>query len=323
MKILREYSDRIEQYSIDESFIDMTGSMCHFSDPIQAAMEIKDRIRDTLGFTVNVGISSNKLLAKMASDFQKPDRVHTLYPEEIPYKMWNLPVGDLFYVGRASQKRLNLLGIQTIGQLAHASPDMLFSHLKSHGLLIWSYANGIDDSEVIADIPDNKGYGNSTTTAFDVCDEETARMVILSLCENLGARIRKDNAQIQTVSVSIRYQEDLSHASRQMTLDEPTDITNELYSASCTLFHDLWNGKPARHIGVHTSKVTNQNGFRQISLFDRQDFSKLRTLDRTIDEIRSRYGRKAVFRSCFLSNPELSPVSGGISEEKRGLHKND
>lgn len=323
MNILRKYSDKIEQYSIDESFIDMTESMCHYQTPVQAATEIKERIKNTLGFTVNIGISSNKLLAKMASDFQKPDRVHTLFQEEIPLKMWPLPVGDLFYVGRATQKKLDLLGIHTIGQLAHTVPELLYSHLKSHGLLIWEYANGIDESDVIAAVPENKGYGNSTTTPFDISDGRTAELVLLSLCENLGTRIRKDGVEVQTVSVSIRYQEDLSHASRQLTLDEPTDITKELYNATCVLFHSLWNGKPARHLGVHTSKVTNQTGFRQISLFDHQDYNKLKSLDRAVDDIRRRYGKKSIFRSSFLSRPEMAPVAGGISEEKRGLHNND
>lgn len=324
MEILREYSDMVEQYSIDEAYIDVTDAMGLYSSPVDLASKIKDRIRDKLGFTVNIGISTNKLLAKMASDFTKPDRVHTLYPEEIPVKMWPLPVGDLFYVGRASQKKLYKLGIRTIGELAHADPQTLQNHMKSHGLLIWNYANGIDYSLVCPDIPANKGYGNSTTVAFDVKDAVTAKMVLLGLCETVGTRIRRDGAEVQVVSVGVRYQDDLSHESMQITLDEPTDITTELYNASCCLFDKLWDGKRAnRHIGVHTAHVKTQTGCRQLSLFETKDYEKMKMLDKAVDSIRLKYGKEAVMRSVFLLNPGIDPMIGGISKEKRGIHQND
>ena len=185
MDILREYSDIVEQYSIDEAFIDMSTS-CHlFGEPMEVAERIKNHIRDMLGFTVNIGVSGNKLLAKMASDFKKPDRVHTLYPEEIQQKMWPLPVSDLFVVGWATAKKLLGVGIKTIGDLAAADPVWLKSILKKQGEVIWGFANGIDLSPVLDQPPANKGYGNSTTTPYDVTDVETADRVLLALAETV------------------------------------------------------------------------------------------------------------------------------------------
>ena len=186
MEILREYSDVVEQYSIDEAFLDMSSS-CHlFGDAEEVAAQIKDRIRDELGFTVNVGVSSNKLLAKMASDFQKPNRVHTLYPEEIRHKMWPLPVSGLFFVGRATIKKLFSLGIKTIGELAAVDPAWLKSILKKQGEIVWGFANGIDLSPVLDQPAANNGYGNSTTTPYDVTDIPTADKVLLALAETVG-----------------------------------------------------------------------------------------------------------------------------------------
>ena len=184
MDILRRYSPDVEQYSIDEAFVDMTGTEGLWGDPVTAAYRMKDQIRDTLGFTVNIGISENKLLAKMASDFQKPDRVHTLWHNEIEDKMWPLPVSELFFVGRATAKKLFNLGIHTIGELAHADPHLLKVHLKKHGEVIWAFANGMDVSVVQSEASANKGYGNSTTIAFDVTDASTAKLVLLALAND-------------------------------------------------------------------------------------------------------------------------------------------
>ena len=161
--ILQQYSDVIEQFSVDEALVDMTGSGRLFGTPVEAAHRIRKQIYEELGFTVNIGVSSNKLLAKMASDFQKPDRVHTLFPEEIEQKMWILPVRDLFFVGKAAERRLWSLGIRTIGDLAHTDPQVLSRVLKKHGEVLWRYANGIDDSPVEIEPADAKGYSNSTT----------------------------------------------------------------------------------------------------------------------------------------------------------------
>lgn len=316
MELLREYSDTVEQYSIDEAFIDMTAS-CHlFGTPKETAERIKDRIKKELGFTVNVGISQNKVLAKMASDFEKPDRVHTLYREEIQRKMWPLPVSDLFFVGRAATRKLFSVGIRTIGELAAADPRWIKSILKKQGEIVWDFANGIDLSPVLAHPPANKGYGNSTTTPFDVTDMQTARKVLLALSETVGSRLRADEVQIEEAAVGIRYSE-LSEGnvfpfvSRQKRLSAPTNLTVEIYEAACELFADLWNGRPVRHLGVHTGRVRENDFIRQMILFDETDYEKLAGVDETVDEIRGRFGADAVKRAVFLNQP-IDHMSGGI-----------
>lgn len=315
LDILREYSDVVEQYSIDEAFVDMTASIRLFGQPEEAAKQIRDHIRRRLGFTVNVGVSSNKLLAKMASDFTKPDRVHTLYPEEIPKKMWPLPVSDLFFVGRATAKKLFEMGIRTIGELAAADPVWLKTILKKQGEVIWGFANGVDVSPVLEQPPANKGYGNSTTVPFDVTDVETADRVLLALAETVGNRLRADKVQIAVVAVGIRYA-DLSYVSHQMVLQTATNLTWEIYQAACKLFSELWNHRPIRHLGIHTSRARDECFFRQVTLFDETDYAKLEKMDKTVDTLRKRYGTDSVMRASFLRQP-IDHMSGGISREKR------
>ncbi len=315
LKLLGEYSDRIEQYSIDECFLDMTGCC---TDPIQTAYEIKDRVRRELGFTVNIGVSENKLLAKMASDFEKPDRVHTLWRSEIKEKMWSLPVGDLFYVGHSSQQRLRNLGIFTIGELAAMDPAILRSFMKSQGVLIWQYANGIDESEVINVPPPAKGYGNSLTTPRDVTDREIAKQYLLSLAETVSARLRADGVKIGVVSISLRDW-NLQFCGHQITLSVPTDLTLEIYEAACKCFDELWDGTPLRHLGIHTSRVSTDS-CRQIQMFERIDYEKVHKMEAAVDGIRRRYGADSIKRACFL--PEsgrewIDHMGGGVSREKR------
>ena len=317
MDFLHSLTPDIEQVSIDECFLDFTGISHHYPSPYAAARYIKDEIHSRFGFTVNVGISSNKLLAKMASDFEKPDKVHTLYPEEMEEKMWSLPVSDLFFVGRATTKKLLNLGIMTIGELAKTDPVWLKTVLKKQGEIVWNFANGIDFSPVVSVAPPNKGYGNSTTTPYDVVDEETARKVLLALSETVGSRLRKDHVEIELVSVGIRYS-DLSYVSHQKRLKTSTDLTMEIYDAACELFVALWNGYPIRHLGVHTGKVQDCDFSRQLVLFDDTDYEKLSKVDDTIDVIRKRFGNDAVKRAVFVNQP-IDHMSGGISREKRSV----
>ena len=306
MQILSDYSPDVEQYSIDESFVDMTGTEKLFGPPIEAANKIKDRIRKELGFTVNVGISTNKLLAKMASDFKKPDLVHTLFPEEVETKMWPLPVSDLFFVGKQTAKRLYGLGIFTIGDLAKTDKSIIHSNLKSHGDVIWEFANG--NGSAMEDVankrkkPANKGYSNETTVAFDVTDADTAKAILLSLTETVASRVRADNAFISVISV---YYVDnaFNHCSRQMTLDSSTNVTNEIYHYVCKLFDLLWNDVPIRLLGVHISKATGE-ALRQYSLFESQNVEKLSKLDSAIDAIRLKYGENSVKRASFVQKNE-------------------
>lgn len=302
MKILEDYSPDIEQYSIDEAFVDMTGMQNLFGPPIEVAHKIKDRIHTELGFTVNIGISSNKLLAKMASDFKKPNLVHTLFPEEVPAKMWPLPVSDLFFVGRQSTKRLHSLGIFTIGDLAHTDKKVIHDNLKGHGDLIWEFANGIGDSmDDVANKnrkPANKGYSNETTLAFDVIDPALAKEILLSLTETVATRVRADKSYISVVSVYF-VDNEFRHTSKQMTLDSATNVTNEIYHHVCLLFDQLWNGTPIRLLGVQTSRATTES-LRQYSLFETRDVEKLSKLDAAIDKIRGKYGENSVQRASFV-----------------------
>ena len=315
MDILRRYSPTVEQYSIDEAFVDMTGTEGLWGDPVTAAYRMKDQIRDTLGFTVNIGISENKLLAKMASDFQKPDRVHTLWHNEIEDKMWPLPVSDLFFVGRATAKKLFNLGIHTIGELAHADPHLLKIHLKKHGEVIWAFANGMDVSVVQSEAPANKGYGNSTTIAFDVTDASTAKLVLLALAETVGTRLRAAKVRAEVIAVGIKSH-DLRYASHQMTLRNATNITIEIHRCACQLFDQLWDGTAIRHLGIHTSRVKDGFNMRQLDMFDTTDYEKLEKMDATVDRIRGRYGIDSVKRAAFVGSP-IDHMSGGISREKR------
>ena len=315
LKLLFEYTDKIEQYSIDEAFLDMTGCC---DDPEKTAYEIKDRVRAELGFTVNIGVSENKLLAKMASDFTKPDQVHTLWKSEIQTKMWLLPVSDLFYVGHASLNKLRKLGIHTIGELATTDPGILQAHMKSHGLLIWQYANGIDDSKLI-DVPlPAKGYGNSLTTPQDVTEPSIARQYLLSLSETIAARLRADGVKISVVSISLRDW-DLRFYGHQISLSVPTDLTVEIYHAACQCLSELWDGIPLRHLGIRTSRVTTDQ-FRQMQLFDTVDYEKAKTMEKTVDRIRKKHGMDSIKRACFLPSAEsmeMDHMAGGISREKR------
>lgn len=301
--ICRKYAPAVEEFSIDECFLDMTGTSRIYPDPIATACEIKDRIRDSLGFTVNVGISSNKLLAKMASDFEKPDKVHTLFVDEIPEKMWPLPVGDLFLCGKASAEKLIKEGYTTIGDLAHANLGYVQTHLgKKMGEMLHSYANGIDNSPVNAQPEAPKGYSNERTFEEDVVTYEQGDKVLLFLADKVAGRIRRDGVKASCVSVTIRGSDRKKH-SHQMMLEQSTDITNEVYQAAVTLIRELWDGKkPLRLIGLSLTGL-DDGTYQQFSLMD-QDESRTREekADRVMDEIRSRFGRGMIKRGSLLNS---------------------
>ena len=301
LSILKQYSDVIEKFSVDEAFVDMTGTRRLFGEPVEAAERMKNQICRELGFTVNVGISSNKILAKMASDFQKPNRVHTLFPEEIPTKMWPLPVGDLLFAGKSTVRKLNDMGIRTIGELANTDLQLLTNVLKKNGEVLWHYANGVDDSEVEPIRPENKGYGNSTTIPFDVTDAQTAKGILLKLTDKVCQRLRRDDVKVESVSVQFRFN-DLTRASHQGILITATNITQEIYQMVCQLFDEKWDGTPIRLLGVSTTKVSKEDKGRQLSLFDDTDYEKLEKLDKAMDAIRSRFGNGAVVRASSMGD---------------------
>ena len=312
-KIFLEYTPNIQRFSVDESFLDFSNMGHLYPDYMELADNLRERIKKELGFTVNIGISNNKLLAKVASDFKKPDRVHTLFPHEIKEKMWPLPVEDLFMVGHATAPKLHNLNINTIGDLATYDLEILKNKLKSHGQVIWNYANGIEFSEVRkSNHIEAKGIGNSTTISFDVEDKETAHKILLSLCETVSMRLRDSQNCCTVVSISIRGS-DLIFYSRQKKLAVATDSTRKIYEVACYLFDSVWKDNPIRHLGVHVTDFCG-NDFYQSSLFDTFNYEKDRKINETVDKIRLKYGSKAVVRSCFLHSG-LSASCGGIGEE--------
>ena len=242
MDICREYAPVVEKYSIDECFLDMSGTHKIYPDPVAIAHTIKDKIRDTLGFTVNVGIGDCKILAKMASDFEKPDKVHTLYRNEIPQKMWPLPVRDLFSVGASTAEKLEKARIRTIGDLANTPLERVQQVVGvKMGKQIHDYANGIDDSPVLAAPEEAKGYSISTTLEEDVVTTEQANKVLLALTDSVTARMRADNVKAFCVAVAIRSN-DFKTRSHQKKLMDPTDISTEVYMLTKQLFAELWDG---------------------------------------------------------------------------------
>jgi len=303
MNFLKEYTPDLEQVSVDECFMDFTGIAHQFTSPLEASLTIKDGIYRQFGFTVNIGISSNKLLAKMASDFEKPNRIHTLFPEEIRVKMWPLPVRELFMAGRSSVEVLNKLEIRTIGELAQADPKLLELHLKSHGRTLWEFANGIGETALNAREVENKGIGNSTTLAKDAETLEDTREVLLWLAEKVGQRLRIEKQKARMISVEIRYA-DFRNVSHQMQLTRATQITARIYETACLLFDELWSGEPVRLLGIRTARLLDEDEPEQMNLFDMQigqpKDEKHQKLERALDEIKEKYGKDAVKRGSLL-----------------------
>ena len=302
--VCRKYAPVVEQVSIDECFCDFDNTERIYPDPLELAYQIKDEIKGTLGFTVNVGISENKLLAKMASDFEKPDKIHTLYPSEIPAKMWPLPVGELFTVGKATAQRLIQARIETIGDLAHTDQAVLEKMFgPKMGSHLYRYANGISNSPVLAEPEEAKGYSISTTLEDDVETVDAAYRVLLALADSVAARMRADSAKAYCVAVTIRSN-DFRNKSHQRKLSEPTDGTNEIYEIAKQLFSELWNGKtPLRLLGISLTDLTKEV-FAQTSLFAEADEKKTKSkkLDKTVDALRSKYGRTTIQRGALLQD---------------------
>ncbi len=293
----------LEQVSIDECFMDYTPISHNYSSPEEAAALIKDAIFEKFGFTVNVGISDRKILAKMASDFKKPNLVHTLYAREIPQKLWPLPVTELYMCGRSSVETLHKLGILTIGDLAHADTSVLEAHLKSHGITLWEYANGIDASRVDSGHARAKGVGNSTTLSSDAKTKQDAYPVLLSLAESVGTRLRASHELAGNVCVEIKYATFRS-VSHQTVLQTPSASTDLLYNTAKELFDELWDGSPVRLLGIRTSKLVQDSEPIQMSLFDltteKPLSEKQQKLDTALDAIRNRFGADAVKRGSLM-----------------------
>ena len=277
---LRSLTSEIEQVSVDECYLDYTSIASRFSSPEEGAAYIRNYIYSHFGFTVNVGISSNKVLAKMASDFEKPNKTHTLFPDEIQKKMWPLPISSLFMAGHASVAVLQKLDIHTIGDLARMDPAILSLHLKSHGKMLWEYANGI---------------GNSTTLASDLTTAQEAYSILLQLSTKVGHRLEKAGQSANNLCVEIKYAT-FDKYTRQMPLSSPTQDGKKLYHAACHLFDTLWNGNPIRLLGVRAGKLTDADEPVQLDLFsyDPKAIEKEQKMERAMDKIREKFGKDLI-----------------------------
>lgn len=322
---LSNFAPKVERFSVDEAFIEYTGLEKIYGSPEKAAVKLAASIKKELGFTVNIGVSTNKLLAKMAGELEKPDKVHTLWPDEIEEKMWPLPVGELYMVGSRTKKKLNSRGIFTIKQLAQSDEGLLKSSFKSQGSLLWNFANGIcyDTKKAGAAnfqgmLPNHretinaKGMGNSTTIAFDVEDKECAHRVLLSLSETIGSRLRENGYRAKTVHVSYSTNK-FKRSGKQKTYPIECASTTEIYSRAVEIFDSMWQGEPLRQMGVWTGGFSRYENV-QVSMFSKA--WKQEALDNAIDKIRLRYGDKAAYRAVFLGS-DIRPMIGGTASNRR------
>lgn len=293
--LLLEYTDQIERYSIDECFLDMTSFLLN-DTLLNKANEIKKRVEEELGFTVNIGVAHNKLLAKMASDFTKPNRVHTLFENEIATKMWNLPVSELFMLGRKTVPKLYNIGIKTIGDLAKANKEIIVKRFGKHGLMMWEYANGIDNSKIVYEKELPKGVGNSITLPADVASIDKIQEVLLALTEQVTYRLRKYNLLANTVNVQLRTK-DFKDFSHQGKLSTPTSNTKNIYIRAKELLDEMYKGGTfIRLIGVRVDNLVSKDEV-QLSIFNDSSSEKQEKLDKVVDSLKDKFGYNSVARA--------------------------
>lgn len=293
--LLLQYTDKIERFSIDECFLDMTEYLMK-DTLLNKAKEISRRVKEELGFTVNVGVAHNKLLAKMASDFTKPDKIHTLFEEEIPKKMWPLPVSELFMIGKRTVPKLYNMQIRTIGDLAKIDEKILTKKFGKHGTMMWEYANGIDNSEVQYKEEKPKCVGNSITLPENINEIEKLEEILLALAEQVGYRLRKYDLLANTVKVQLRTKnfEDTSHQSKLLVA---TSSTKEIYQKAKELLNQMfYKTMSIRLIGLSVDNLTEKNA-TQISLFNENNFEKQDKIDKVVDELKNKYGYNTITRA--------------------------
>lgn len=319
LDILKKYSGEVYQYSIDEAWVVLDGCEELYGDIVRFAYKLKDEIRDTLGFTVNIGVSTRFDLAKIAGDFEKPDKVHTLFEEEVERKLWPLPVDVILYVGKKMAASLRNLGIVTVKDLYDADYEIISRNLGKFGISLWENVHGKDIDPSGYHDGEQKGYGHSTTTASNTTDWETAKEVLMGLSDRVGARLRADKVYASCVSVSVRY-DDFDHIGKQMMIDNPTNSTSVIFDKACELLASIWDGvRPIRQLGVRTTKIADEK-YEQLSLFDavlnvtdesescdpkfggrvKTDMDKMAKADKAMDELRLKLGRDIVKRGNQL-----------------------
>lgn len=311
-EIYAEYTDLQEPYGIDESWLDVTASATLKGDGYSIANEISNRMKSELGITVSIGVSFNKIFAKLGSDYKKPDAITTMYEDEFQTKAWNLPVGDLLYVGRSTKLKLTKLGIHTIGELARTDESILVGMLGKMGSVLWAFANGYDDSPVRRENTHApiKSVGNSTTTHRDLVNDEDVKIIIYVLAESVAARLRENGFRCRVVEISIRDNE-LYSFTRQRKIGNATNITEEIAVEAYKLFKENYNWrKPIRSVGVRGADLVNDNYWEQLDLFcDFQMREKHMKMDAAVDDIRRRFGFYSIQRGLMFQDKDLSSVN--------------
>lgn len=294
MNYLSQYSPLIEQFSVDECFIDMTGTNYLYKNYEELAYKIKDEVKEKFGYTVNVGIANNKLCAKMASDFEKPDKVHTLYSNEITSKMWPLPVGDLFMVGKKTAEALNKLNINTIGDLANADIKLLEKHFKNQSIYLKQSALGIDESKVSPRKEQTTSISTTETLPYDYTDEEKLKEILFRQTEEVTRQLRQKKQFARTVAVIFKNNQFVNY-SAQAKLPTETNITKEIYKLVVEIFDKNYKKDPIRLIGVRLADLTNKKE-KQITLFEDEveEEEKEDVFQQTLDNINNKFGKSLI-----------------------------
>lgn len=298
---IRNYSPDIEILSVDECFLDYTKVRNLYGDSIKFAYKLKDEIKEKLGFTVNIGIANNKLCAKMASDFEKPNKVHTLFENEIKDKMWPLDVGELYGVGKKSTEKLKNLKINTIYDLAHANPDILYKYFKNNAYKFIESANGINNEEVVTEVIEAKGISNSVTLEKDYTKIEDINKVLLAISENVVRNLHKEEKYANVVAVIIK-DKFFKTSSHQIKLKNAINTSKDVYEISKKLFKELWKGQPVRLIGIRLDNLTTTNNY-QVSLFeDVKNVKKNENLEKAVINLKNKYGTNIIKKGSITEN---------------------
>ena len=301
--LLLEYTDKIERFSVDECFLDMTEYLLK-DTLLNKAKEISIRVKKELGFTVNIGVANNKLLAKMASDFQKPDKVHTLFGNEIKAKMWNLPISELFMLGRKTVPKLYNMNIKTIGDLAKTDKEFLIKKFGKHGKMIWEYANGIDESEVGYKFERPKGIGNSITLPMDIGDITKLEEVLLALTEQVTFRLRQYDLLANVVNVQLRTKDFVDY-SHQKKLELATSNTKDIYLKAKELLIEMYKQNTLiRLVGVRVDSLVSKDE-SQLSFFSQEASEKQENIDKVVDNLKNKYGYNAITRAGKMNVNEI------------------
>ncbi|MDF2673368.1 MAG: dinB [Clostridiales bacterium] len=302
MNILKSFTPDVEQYSIDEAWLDITGCEGIFGNPKEIGDRIREKIVEQLNITASVGVSYCKLVAKMASDMKKPDGTTVIMREDVPSMIWPLPIEDLIGVGRKMKPKLNELGIFRIGDLANMQLSLLEKRFGKMGRYLWYFANGIDNSRVCSESDEVKGVGNSITTPRDLNSIEEASEVIMALSESVGTRLREQLQEGNVIEIMIKTKDFMS-CMRQKKLPYFTNSTREIHKRALILLKENWEGKvPLRLLGVRVTGLMPASKYEQLSFFEEKLKQKNKRIDKCMDKIRDRYGYESVLRASLMVN---------------------